>query len=54
MSTLNLGVIAGDGIGPEVTSEAIETLQVALAGTHDIETTPYPLGATHYLETGKV
>ena len=54
MSTLNLGVIAGDGIGPEVTSEAIETLQVALAGTLDIETTPYPLGATHYLETGKV
>lgn len=54
MSTLNLGIIAGDGIGPEVTAEAIETLEVALAGQLDIHTEHYPLGATHYLETGRV
>lgn len=54
MATLNLGVIPGDGIGPEVTAEAIETLRVALAGTLDIETEEYPLGATHYLETGRI
>jgi len=54
MATLNLGVIAGDGIGPAVTAQAIQTLGVALAGTLDVEQTAYPLGATHYLETGKV
>ena len=54
MSTLNVGVIPGDGIGPEVTAEAVETLKVALAGTLDIHTEEYPLGATHYLETGRI
>ncbi len=54
MTTLNLGIIAGDGIGPEVTAEAIETLQVALSGSLDIHTEHYPLGADHYLETGRV
>ncbi len=54
MVTLNLGVIAGDGIGPEVTREALETLKVAVSGTIDIDQTPYALGAGHYLETGKI
>jgi len=54
MSTLNLGVIPGDGIGPEVTSEAVTTLQAVLQGTMDVETTEYPLGASHYLETGRI
>ena len=54
MSTLNLGVIPGDGIGPEVTTEALETLRVALGGVLDIHTEEYPLGANHYLETGRV
>jgi len=54
MPTLNLGVIPGDGIGPEVTAEALETLRVALAGALDIHAEHYPLGATHYLETGRV
>ncbi|AVG24505.1 3-isopropylmalate dehydrogenase [Pontimonas salivibrio] len=54
MSTLNLGVIPGDGIGPEVTTEALETLRVALGGVLDIHTEDYPLGANHYLETGRV
>ena len=54
MSTLNLGVIAGDGIGPEVTAQALETLSAALAGTVDVRTTSYPFGATHYLQTGEI
>ena len=54
MPALNLGVIPGDGIGPEVTTEALETLRVALAGVLDIHTEEYPLGASHYLETGRV
>jgi 3-isopropylmalate dehydrogenase len=54
VSTINLGVIPGDGIGPEVTREAVETLRHALAGTATITTTDYPLGAAHYLETGDI
>lgn len=54
MPALNLGVIPGDGIGPEVTAEALETLRVSLAGVLDIHTEEYPLGASHYLETGRV
>ena len=53
-NSLNLGVIAGDGIGPEVTAEAIETLTVATAGVLDVHITNYPLGANHYLETGEI
>lgn len=53
-STLNLAVIGGDGIGPEVTTEAIETLRAACAGQLDISTTEYALGANHYLETGEI
>ncbi len=54
MTAINLGVIAGDGIGPEVTHEAIETLRLAYQGTAEIDTTSYPLGAGHYLETGEI
>lgn len=51
---LNLAVIPGDGIGPEVTAEALETLKVASAGVVDISVTSYSLGAAHYLETGEI
>jgi len=54
VTTLNIGVIAGDGIGPEVTAEAVSTLRAAFEGTATIDTTDYPLGATHYLETGDI
>ena len=53
-STLNLALIGGDGIGPEVTAEAIETLRAACAGQLDISTTEYALGANHYLETSEI
>jgi 3-isopropylmalate dehydrogenase len=54
VTTLNIGVIAGDGIGPEVMAEAVSTLHVAFDGTVTIDTTHYPLGASHYLETGEI
>jgi len=54
MTTLNIGVIAGDGIGPEVMAEAVATLTAAFDGTATISTTDYPLGAGHYLDTGDI
>jgi len=53
-NSLNLAIIGGDGIGPEVTGEAVATLK-AVAGTSlDIRTTEYSLGASHYLATGEI
>ena len=49
--TLDLAVIAGDGIGPEVTAEAIKVLR---ATGVDARTTDYPFSAAHYLATGEV
>jgi 3-isopropylmalate dehydrogenase len=46
-----VGVIGGDGIGPEVLAEA--TKVVAAAGVK-LATTHYELGADHYLATGEV
>ena len=54
MTTINIGVIAGDGIGPEVMAEAVSTLRSAFEGTATIDTTDYPLGAGHYLDTGDI
>jgi len=50
-STLNLAVIAGDGIGPEVIAEALKVLR---ATGVDVTTTDYPFGAGHYLATGDI
>ena len=52
--TIDLAVIAGDGIGPEVIAEAIKVLEVALAGEATLATTEYPFGAGHYLESGRI
>jgi 3-isopropylmalate dehydrogenase len=52
--TLNLAVIGGDGIGPEVTHEAIETLHKVAGSELSIQTTFYTLGASHFLETGEI
>ncbi|MDA9918071.1 3-isopropylmalate dehydrogenase [Pontimonas sp.] len=54
VESLNLAVIGGDGIGPEVTREALETLEVASSGKLDIHTTEYALGARHFLDTGEI
>jgi 3-isopropylmalate dehydrogenase len=49
---VRLAVIGGDGIGPEVTAEAVKVLEVASPGK--IEQTSYDLGAERYLATGEV
>jgi 3-isopropylmalate dehydrogenase len=52
--SLKLAVIPGDGIGSEVTAEALKVLeQVTPAGTK-FEPTRYDLGAERYLATGEV
>ena len=53
MSTLNLAVIAGDGIGPEVTSVALAALDKALGSEVEVSITNYNLGSDRYLETGE-
>src|SRR5690625_5894573 len=49
--TMKLAVIGGDGIGPEVTAEAVKVLR---AVRDDIETTDFDLGATRYLNNGEL
>ncbi|WP_276652087.1 3-isopropylmalate dehydrogenase [Corynebacterium vitaeruminis] len=48
---MKLAVIGGDGIGPEVTAEALKVLD---AVRDDIETTEYDLGARRYLRNGEL
>ncbi|MCA1942137.1 MAG: 3-isopropylmalate dehydrogenase [Yonghaparkia sp.] len=52
--TIDLAVIGGDGIGPEVTAEALKVLRAAVAGDATVTETAYPLGAEHYLATGEI
>jgi 3-isopropylmalate dehydrogenase len=48
-----IAVIGGDGIGPEVTREAVEVLDLATRDTGpDLEIVDWPHGADHYLDTG--
>src|SRR5690625_1754338 len=49
--TMKLAVIGGDGIGPEVTAEAVKVLR---AVRDDIETTDFDLGARRYLNNGEL
>jgi 3-isopropylmalate dehydrogenase len=51
---LNLAVIGGDGIGPEVTAEAVATLRAAAGTALQIRTIDYSLEASHDLATGEV
>ena len=55
MHTHSLAVVAGDGIGPEVTAEALKVLDaVAAVEGFTTERTAYDLGGRRYLETGEV
>ncbi len=57
MQTFQLAVIPGDGIGPEVTAEALKVLEQVTAshgGGVKFESTRYDLGAERYLATGEV
>jgi 3-isopropylmalate dehydrogenase len=53
-STIDLAVIPGDGIGPEVIAEALKVLEkVAAAEGVALQQTHYKLGAQHWLESGE-
>lgn len=52
--SLKLAVIPGDGIGPEVTAEALKVLEQATPAGVKFEPTRYDLGAERYLATGEV
>jgi len=49
---IRLAVIGGDGVGPEVVTEAIKVLRAV--GTLAIEPTSYDLGSRRWLRTGEV
>ena len=53
MKKLNLAVIAGDGIGPEVTSVGLAALEKSLVGQVELDITNYDLGSDRYLSTGE-
>ena len=48
-----IAAIGGDGIGPEVITEAIKVLRAA-AGDSAVQITSYDLGAHRYLRNGEV
>ena len=52
--SLKLAVIPGDGIGPEVTAEALKVLEQVTPAGVKFEPTRYDLGAERYLSTGEV
>src|SRR6476619_3093607 len=52
--SMKLAVIPGDGIGPEVTAEALKVLEQATPDGVKFEPTRYDLGAERYLATGDV
>ncbi len=49
--THRIGIMGGDGIGPEVVAEALKVVDATGVG---YEAVPYPLGGAHYLATGEV
>jgi 3-isopropylmalate dehydrogenase len=53
LKKLDLALIPGDGIGPEVVAPALAALKKALAGV-EISTTDYDLGANRYLKSGEI
>lgn len=51
---IKLAVIPGDGIGPEVVTQAVKILNAVIDADVVIETTQYPFGVTHFLATGEI
>ena len=55
MSTHRLAVVPGDGVGVEVTAEAVKAVEAAADRFgFGVETTDYDLGGDRYLRTGEV
>ncbi|MDI3543461.1 MAG: 3-isopropylmalate dehydrogenase [Candidatus Atribacteria bacterium] len=54
MKTYRIGVIPGDGTGPEVVREGLKVLEaVSKKSAFSYTTTFYPFGGEHYLKTGE-
>ncbi|RJT82060.1 3-isopropylmalate dehydrogenase [Arthrobacter cheniae] len=53
LRSIDLAVIPGDGIGPEVTAEAVKVLRAVAGDDVRLTLTEYTLGAQHWLETGE-
>jgi 3-isopropylmalate dehydrogenase len=51
---ISLALIPGDGIGPEVVTEAVKVLLAVAPDDVTFELTEYPFGAGHYIETGVI
>ena len=51
-SVLDLAVVAGDGIGPEIVDAGLEVLRAAATGV-EVRTTAYDLGAARWHRTGE-
>lgn len=52
MKTYNIGVLGGDGIGPEVAAEGLKTLRTVMKdGGFDCNFIEYPYSGTYYLKT---
>ncbi len=52
MKTYNIGVIGGDGIGPDVVSEGLKTLRAVMKdGGFDCNLVEYPYSGAYYLKT---
>jgi 3-isopropylmalate dehydrogenase len=52
MASYNIGVISGDGIGPEVLAEGLKVLEAVAAGAgFDYRLVEYPYSGAYYLKT---
>src|SRR3970040_2173783 len=52
MKTYNIGVLGGDGIGPEVAAEGLKALRTVMKdGGFDCNFIDYPYSGTYYLKT---
>ena len=55
MTEYEIAIIGGDGIGPEVTREALRAVDaVADRFGFTLKKNEYPLGSQHYLDTGEI
>jgi 3-isopropylmalate dehydrogenase len=52
MKSYKIGVVGGDGIGPEVAAEAVKVLKKVQDG-FKLDFVDYPFGADHYLKTSE-
>ena len=55
MASYRIGLIPGDGIGPEIIDEGVKVLdKISELEGFELDWVNYPYGADHYLETGEL